>query len=91
MKYKLDGMIWALPGAYMFSGVKDADGNEIYEGDMLEWDEDYDKDCCPDDADTYKKRGIVTFKNGLFSYNEDSPHDLVWNVDGRSWWISWWV
>lgn len=64
-----------------WTGIQDSQRKDIYEGDIVEYEEYYDKDDMPQDgADTYMKRSEVYKADGYFTHNEDNPFDFCQNV-----------
>lgn len=51
-----------------FTGFKDSKGNEIYEGDFLQWTDD-----CPFDMDDIIIKGVVEYYHGGFNVVDSTP------------------
>jgi uncharacterized phage protein (TIGR01671 family) len=60
-----------------FTGIVDSEGQEIFEGDIVQEERDLDKDCMYGDETTYLKNCIVVKQSGFFSHDNDDPFDLI--------------
>jgi uncharacterized phage protein (TIGR01671 family) len=61
------------------TGLFDSKGQEIFEGDIVAEEKDYDKDDIYGDEETYTKNSIVRKGDGYFYHDEDNPHFLIMN------------